>query len=504
MAGGTQLVTGAPAGPERERRMLEQHARQFRRVVVFAVMSLVVPGSAHLLAGRIRAGTLILRCYLVLLGLVVALAVVGLRDRAMVLSLAVRPLPLAVLQYAALAVGLAWVLVVVSGALLAQPQRLEVGQRRAVAAIVLVLCLAVVLPSVTTARYAAAQRDLITDVFRDTAVGDLPDRLNILLLGGDSGPDRIGVRTDSITVASVDTRSGDTVMFSVPRNLEDVPFPADSPLQARFPDGFDCDGCLLNAVYTYAETNRRQLFPGVPDPGPLAVKQAVSAVLGIPVHYYVLVNLEGFRGIIDALGGITIRVERSLPIGDNGHRLPAGLQYLNGYHALWYARSRADSDDYQRMSRQRCVMGALLHQADPMRVLRNYQKLAKSTKHLVATDIPRGALPELVDVALRVKDAKITNVQFVPPFVSTGNPDYNKIRARVAASLDPAGPAQPDGTGAGSGSGGTSSGAGSGSGGTGQDGGTGSGPSGSGGASGEPGASPPGDPVSLATVCRYS
>jgi anionic cell wall polymer biosynthesis LytR-Cps2A-Psr (LCP) family protein len=101
-------------------------------------------------------------------------------------------------------------------------------------------------------------------------------------------------------------------MFSVPRNLENVPFPPGSPLQARFPTGFDCDDCLLNAVYTYAETNRRQLFPGVADPGPQAVKQAVSAALGIPVHYYVLVNLEGFRGIIDALGGITIRVERSL------------------------------------------------------------------------------------------------------------------------------------------------------------------------------------------------
>ena len=490
MAGGAQLETGAPAEPERDRRMAEQRARQFRRVVVFAVMSLAVPGSAHLLAGRVRAGTLILRGYLVLLGLVLALGVVGLRDHATVLSLAVRPLPLAVLQYAAIAIGVAWALVVVSGALLGQPQRLELGQRRAVAVIVLVLCLAVVLPSVTTARYAAAQRDLITDVFRDTAAGDLPDRLNILLLGGDSGPDRIGARTDSVTVASVDTHSGDTVLFSLPRNLENVPFRPDSPLQARFPAGFDCEDCLLNAVYTYAENNRRQLFPDVPDPGPQAVKQAVSAVLGIPVHYYVLVNLEGFRGIIDALGGITVRVERSLPIGDNGHRLQAGLQHLNGYHALWYARSRADSDDYQRMSRQRCVMGALLHQADPMTVLRNYQKLARSTKHLIATDIPRGALPELVTVALRVKDANVTTVQFVPPFVHPGDPDYDKIRARVAAALDPAEPGPAASSGSGDGA----------------DGGSGSGPGagpGSGGSQ-RPGSSAPGDAVSLSTACRYS
>src|SRR5262245_17828636 len=118
-----QLETGAPAEPERERRMAQQRARQFRRVVVFAVISLVVPGSAHLVAGRIRVGTIILRSYLVLLGLVVALGVVGLRDHATVLSLAVRPLPLAVLQYAAIAIGLAWAVVVVSGAMRGQQHR---------------------------------------------------------------------------------------------------------------------------------------------------------------------------------------------------------------------------------------------------------------------------------------------------------------------------------------------------------------------------------------------
>ncbi len=501
-------------------------------MIVFAVMSLVVPGSAHLLAGRTRAGTLILRCYLVVVGFAVALAVLGIVDHARLLSLAVQPTPLAIAQYSAILLGLAWAVVVVSGALLGQPQRLDLGQRRLVATIVLVLCLAVVLPTVTASRYAAAQRDLITSVFRDTAVGELPDRLNILLLGGDSAEDRSGVRTDSVTLASVDRETGDTVMFSLPRNLQKVPFPQGSPLHARFPAGFDCDGCLLNAVYTYAVTNQKQLFPGVIDPGPQAVKQAVSAALGIPVHYYVLVNLEGFRGIIDALGGVTIRVERSLPIGDKGHVLQAGVQHLNGYHALWYARSRADSDDYQRMSRQRCVMGALLHQADPMTVLRNYQELAESTKHLVATDIPRDVLPELVDVALRVKSAKVTNVQFVPPYVVTANPDYGLIRAKVAGALNPAPvtasatagePAGGEQTGGGQTGGGqtgggqtggeqtggeqTGNGSGSTAGGTPGEASTGAG-SDSGGQTGESGnqADPPapGDAVSLSDACQYS
>jgi len=201
---------------------------------------------------------------------------------------------------------------------------------------------------------------------------------------------------------------------------------------------------LLNAIYMYA-VNHKDLFPGARNPGAEAVKQAVSATLGVPVDYYVLVNLDGFKEIIDALGGVTIRVDRKVPIGGiapNGTRVPVtryiepGLRELNGYEALWYSRSRSDSDDYARMARQRCVMGAILHQADPWSVLRNYQKLARSAKSLVSTDIPRRLLPDLVDVALEAKDAKITNLQFVPPLIKTVDPDFELIRHKVASAID--------------------------------------------------------------------
>jgi LCP family protein required for cell wall assembly len=283
-------------------------------------------------------------------------------------------------------------------------------------------------------------------VFTETAgPRKLPDRLNILLLGGDAGADRIGVRTDSVNLASVDTKTGRTVMFSLPRNLQNVPFPEDSALAKRFPDGFDCGNeCLLNAIYMYA-VNHKDLFPGVRNPGAEAVKQAVSATLGVRVDYYVLVNLDGFKEIIDALGGVTIRVDKKVPIGGiapDGTRVPVtryiepGLRELNGYEALWYSRSRSDSDDYARMARQRCVMGAILHQADPWSVLRNYQKLARSAKSLVSTDIPRRLLPDLVDVALQAKDATITNLQFVPPLIKTVDPDFDLIRHKVAGAIE--------------------------------------------------------------------
>jgi hypothetical protein len=165
----------------------------------------------------------------------------------------------------------------------------------------------------------------------------------------------------------------------------------------------------------------------------------------VRVDYYVLVNLDGFKEIIDALGGVTIRVYKKVPIGGiapDGTRVPVtryiepGLRELNGYEALWYSRSRSDSDDYARMARQRCVMGAILHQADPWSVLRNYQKLARSAKSLVSTDIPRRLLPDLVDVALQAKDATITNLQFVPPLIKTADPDFDLIRHKVAGAIE--------------------------------------------------------------------
>jgi anionic cell wall polymer biosynthesis LytR-Cps2A-Psr (LCP) family protein len=95
---------------------------------------------------------------------------------------------------------------------------------------------------------------------------------------------------------------------------------------------------------------------------------------------------------------------------------------------MWYARSRTYSDDYTRMRRQRCVLGAILDQADPATVLTRFNKIALATKELIRTDIPRSMLKNLVPLALTVKNAKVSSIQFVPPLISTGYPDWNKIR----------------------------------------------------------------------------
>lgn len=254
-------------------------------------------------------------------------------------------------------------------------------------------------------------------------------RINFLLLGGDAAGNRLSVRTDSMTVASVNIATGNTVLFSLPRNLQYVRFPASSPLHKQFPNGFTAEQGLLNAVWYYADNNPQIM--GGRNRGPQALKDAIGHTLGLKIDYYAMVDMFGFARLIDAMGGLRIRVERDIKWGGKfgtAGVIKAGYRRLSGEEVLWYGRSRVDSDDFSRMGRQRCVIGALAQQANPATVLTNFTKIATATRHMFRTDIPRDLLEHLVPLGLKVKDAKITSLQFVPPLIWPGNPDWHKIR----------------------------------------------------------------------------
>jgi hypothetical protein len=158
-----------------------------------------------------------------------------------------------------------------------------------------------------------------------------------------------------------------------------------------------------------------------------------------------MANLQGFQDFVDALGGVTLTVQSRIPIGGitaDGTLVPPvdyierGRKKMNGYHALWYARSRRDSTDYDRIDRQRCLIGAMVRQADPLTVLKNFQSLASATKRLLSTDIPRGLLSDLVELADTVRlSGEIRSLPFVPPLISTADPDFAFIRASVRKAL---------------------------------------------------------------------
>ena len=111
-----------------------------------------------------------------------------------------------------------------------------------------------------------------------------------------------------------------------------------------------------------------------------------------------------------------------------------GVQKLDGYHALWYARARHGSDDYHRMARQREVQQALLTQFQPATVLTKFQSVESAGAQTVDTDIPQGALTAFVELALKAKDQQVTDLEIVPPTYSNVYPDYTVIHADVAAA----------------------------------------------------------------------
>ena len=261
---------------------------------------------------------------------------------------------------------------------------------------------------------------------------------------GDAGADRVGLRPDSIQLASVDADTGQTVLVALPRNLSGVPFPEDSPMAQVYPDGFDDDEGLLNAVYKEGAA-RPELYPDAADAGAEATKDAVEAVTGLQVQYHVLVDMEGFSALIDALGGIEVDVGSRVPIG--GGRTPEGdpapitgwiepgRQRMDGFTALWYARSREGSSDYERIARQRCVMSAMIGQLDPATVLLRFSDIAAASSALVRTDIPQSALGDLADLALSARTYPVVSLQLVPPLVTPGDPDFDEIRALVAEAV---------------------------------------------------------------------
>lgn len=244
-------------------------------------------------------------------------------------------------------------------------------------------------------------------------------RVNVLLLGGDAGPDRTGVRTDTMIVVSIDPATGDTAMFGIPRNFGDMPIPDGIPAFDRW--DCHCFPPIVNSLYQFGLRNP-ELFPGGPNSGANAVMGALGDLLGIEIHHYVLVDLLGFVDVIDALGGLTITVTQG--VYDEFYTRPGGevvpvefspgTYEMDGEEALSYARVRRGSSDYYRMDRQRCVLEAIAEQADAYTLLRQLPWLVPAIKDSVLTDIPVADWPDFFELADGIDTESIVSVRFIP------------------------------------------------------------------------------------------
>lgn len=266
------------------------------------------------------------------------------------------------------------------------------------------------------------------------------ERFTVLLLGGDAGPGRRGLRTDTMIVASINTLTGDTALFGLPRNMGGFTFSDGTP----FPG---LSRGLLNEVYTWGWRNPERF--GGTDPGASAVSDVASNLIGIPIDHFVMVDMVGFAEIVDVLGGVTIDVKRNTiaPVYDRatgGHTMitiPEGTQTFDGDLALAFVRSRTGSNDYDRMARQRCMLTALGSQVEPLNLFAHLPALLDALEQSVTTDIPLSKIPYIVNLAPSISSDRVVVVGFDRGYrdgrTERGlpKPDVAAIRAAVQEAL---------------------------------------------------------------------
>ncbi len=420
-------------------------------------MTLLLPGSTQIRAGNRTVGRIALAVWAALWLTAIGVGVFVLVARGAAISLFTTESVLRGVQIGLIVLGIGWGALLLDAFRLARPPDLARRHRLGFAVLNLGVALAVVGGLLASASIVDTQRDFVASVF--SGGGDTEakaGRYNILLMGGDADTGRPGLRPDSMTVASVNEETGRTVLISLPRNMQHVPFPDGSPMRKKFPQGFYCPdfGCMLNAVYTYA-TEHKNLYPGVKDPGAQATKEAVEGATGLKINYYVLIDIKGFRQLVDAVGGITLDINRRVPIGGGGSPVSGWIEagrnvHLDGFHATWFARSRHDSSDYDRMARQKCVMNAMLNQLDPMTVLTDFNKIAAAGKRILDTNIPASVINQLIELSAKARKKPVGSLALVPPLIMPGNPNFAKahklVAKRIAASeaMDAPKPAKPD------------------------------------------------------------
>ncbi|MER6817221.1 hypothetical protein ABT299_48885 [Spirillospora sp. NPDC000708] len=369
--------------------------------LLVAAVSPVVPGIAHLRAGRVRLGGALLGAQAAAL---TAAALAAGRYRALFLELSARPSWLLALAAACVALAALWALLIAHSYAVLAPEGLSPLWRLAGGTTVSVLCLLVIVPPLSLAQYGYVQRHLIRAVFadgpvapaavqvaarhgaaRDAARRPTAPRLNVLLIGAEPGEPQAPERVGGITLAAVDARSGATTLLSLPDGLRRVPvWSGTEPVP--FPPGRP-----LADVYREGAAHPELLAGGGPvrDAGAELLKRTVAHMLGLDVPYYVKVDARGVR----ELAGTTSRAA------------PA---------------------------KKGCPFWANFRETGPLAVLKRYQRLARVLINSVNTDVPRRLLPALAGLAAKIEKAEITSLRPAASAASLPRADHPALRALAA------------------------------------------------------------------------
>ena len=229
------------------------------------------------------------------------------------------------------------------------------------------------------------------------------DIVNILLIGRDTDLTASSYRTDVMIVVSINKAANSVTLLTIPRDLY-VYIP----------------GWTMGRINTAAVHGDSIRYPGG---GVALLEQTILYNLGIPINGWAQVDFKGFKDIVDIVGGVDVPVtcamqdwrlkDASFPLDDQNpddwqlYTVNTGVQHMDGDLALWYARSRERSSDFDRSRRQHQVLRAVFEKALNLQMILKLPQLYAQYRQIVTTDQTLGDLLQFAPMALNLPNARI-------------------------------------------------------------------------------------------------
>jgi polyisoprenyl-teichoic acid--peptidoglycan teichoic acid transferase len=267
-------------------------------------------------------------------------------------------------------------------------------------------------------------------------------RVNVLLIGMDSGVGRNTALTDTMIVASLDPVGRTVSMVSIPRDMVDVPLPDGRIYTAK-----------INSLAAWVGWHQKD-FPGAKN-GQSVLAAAVGTLLGIKINLWAQVNLGGFVYLVDSVGGVNLKVTdafcdpRYKEYGITGFNISPGWYHMNGDQALAYARVRKalGESDFTRAARQQEVIAALRDRLVHGAFLNDPAGFLRSIGNTIQTNIKPSFIADWIDAASHVGRSDTFRIVIQHPLVagtsdargSIQKPDIPAIRKMAAKLFTPTG-----------------------------------------------------------------
>lgn len=252
----------------------------------------------------------------------------------------------------------------------------------------------------------------------------MKNRVNILLLGIDESTERENwgsFRTDTIIIVSIDFETNKVDMISVPR---------DSYVKI-----YTSKGNLANELSPYNKINAA--FPkggGAKKSGYEYTMKTVSMMLGgIPINYYMCVNMNAVKQVVDAMGGVDYDVD--VPIHMNGRTLEVGFQHLNGQQVLDYCRMRKADSDIRRIDRQQRMLSAILDQLKTSGQIVNIPQVYTALQANIATNLSFVQISSLALVGLRMDMDQLNRYTIEGRAINVGKASCWAVKANKIEQL---------------------------------------------------------------------